>query len=71
MIPAGWLITRNLAPWAIALMWVACFLPILHYWSGYDGPNGIPLAAMLALYLMHKYAAIPARPSAEPSPALA
>lgn len=59
MIPAGWLISRNRAPWAIAAMWFSCFLPIVRFWKGYSGPNTIPLASMLALYLMHRYATRP------------
>lgn len=61
IIPAGWLITQERSSWMPALLWVLCVLPLAHFVGAYSGPNTIPIAAVLALCLMHRHVALRAQ----------
>jgi hypothetical protein len=53
IVPMGWLIVRERAPWVIAVAWLCCLLPIVTYIGFYQGPNPIPVAALLCLWALH------------------
>jgi hypothetical protein len=48
IIPAGYFIARK-QWWAVAMLWFLCALPVLHFYSLYEGPNTIPIAALLSI----------------------
>ena len=72
IIPAGRLIATGRGRWTIPLLWLLCFLPVVHFFGGYNGPNTVPVASVLALYLMLRDARIETASSdAAPIPATA
>ena len=54
IIPMGWFITRQRHPAALVLIWLLCLLPIISYSGVYKGPNTIPIAAILCLWLLYR-----------------
>ncbi len=50
IVPVAWLFERRRLAWAIALVWVLCALPVAHYFGFYNGPDTIPLAALLCIW---------------------
>ena len=52
VVPIGWLIVRNEHPWLVAVLWLLCLLPISAFFGLYSGPNTVPVAAILATYVM-------------------
>ncbi|MFL6726981.1 MAG: glycosyltransferase family 87 protein [Sphingomicrobium sp.] len=53
MIPIGWLVRCHAHPVGLAIIWLLCLLPVISYSGAYTGPNTIPLAAVLCLWLLH------------------
>jgi hypothetical protein len=51
IIPAG-LLLRQQRFWSVALLWILCALPVVHFYGLYEGPNTIPVAAILSLTLV-------------------
>lgn len=51
IVPAGHLLARRRL-WLVALLWLLCALPVVHFYGLYDGPNTIPLAAAISLGVM-------------------
>jgi hypothetical protein len=51
IVPAAYLIARNRF-WEVGLLWLLAALPVAHFFQLYEGPNTVPLAAMLSLALM-------------------
>ena len=41
------------SPFAVSAVWILCALPILTYFDWYPGPNTIPLAALLCLWMLN------------------
>jgi hypothetical protein len=64
--PLTFLITQRRQPWAVALIWLACFLPVAGYFGFYSGPNTVPIAAAVALWALHlpRTTIMPPAPSA-------
>jgi hypothetical protein len=54
VIPIGWLVAQNRHPWLVALLWVLCMLPISAFFGLYSGPNTVPVAAIVATYVMFR-----------------
>jgi hypothetical protein len=54
IIPMGWFIQKQRYPVALVVIWVLCLLPIISYSGTYTGPNTIPLAALLCLWLLYR-----------------
>lgn len=50
--PLGWLIGARRSSPAIVLIWLLCFFPVLHHFRLYAGPNPVPLAALIALFVL-------------------
>jgi hypothetical protein len=51
IVPAGYLLARRRF-WCVGLLWLLCALPVVHFYGLYEGPNTIPLAAILSLGLV-------------------
>ena len=54
IIPVGFFIERK-CWWAIATIWLLCALPVIHFYGLYDGPNPIPVAALLSIALLARH----------------
>jgi len=54
IIPMGWFIRKQRHPVALVVIWILCLLPIISYSGAYTGPNTIPIAAIICLWLLHK-----------------
>ena len=54
VIPIGWLIRNERHPAAAVLVWVLCLLPIVSYSGIYKGPNTVPLAAIICVWLLQR-----------------
>jgi glycosyl transferase family 87 len=51
IVPAAYFVARR--RWEIvAVLWLLCALPVVHFFEIYDGPNTIPVAAVLCLALL-------------------
>lgn len=70
LVPMGLWISEQRRPRAIALIWICCWLPIAHFLKLYDGPNTIPIAALLALGFLVADRVASAGPKAHVRPAL-
>lgn len=54
IIPMGWFIRKQRHPIALVVIWILCLLPIISYSGAYTGPNTIPIAAILCLWLLYR-----------------
>jgi hypothetical protein len=54
IVPMGWFIRKQRHPVALVVIWVLCLLPIISYSGVYKGPNTIPVAAILCLWLLYR-----------------
>ena len=54
IIPLGRLVRNQKHPAAAVLVWILCLLPIVSYSGLYKGPNTIPLAAIICLWLLQR-----------------
>jgi hypothetical protein len=54
VIPIGWLVRNQRHPAAVVLVWILCLLPIISYSGFYKGPNTIPLAAIICVWLLQR-----------------
>jgi hypothetical protein len=54
VIPMGWLIRNQRHPAAVVLVWILCLLPIVSYSGAYKGPNTIPVAAIICVWLLQR-----------------
>jgi len=54
IIPMGWFILKQRHPAALVVIWLLCLLPIISYSGTYTGPNTIPIAALLCLWLLYR-----------------
>jgi hypothetical protein len=54
IIPLGWLVRNQRHPAAVALVWFLCLLPIISYSGADKGPNTIPVAAIICLWLLQR-----------------
>jgi hypothetical protein len=53
IIPIGWLVRHHRHPVGLAIIWLLCLLPVISYSGAYTGPNTIPIAAVMCLWLLH------------------
>jgi hypothetical protein len=53
IIPIGWLLRHRRHPVGLAIVWLLCLLPVISYSGVYTGPNTIPIAAVICLWLLH------------------
>lgn len=58
-LPIGWLIRCRRAPRMVALIFLLCALPFVAYTRIYPGPNTIPFAAALSLWVLCRTARAP------------
>jgi hypothetical protein len=58
--------------WIVPAIWMLCLLPVATYFGLYPGPNTIPVATILCMWMLHKDRArlLPAAISNRPLPAL-
>src|SRR5207244_8589214 len=54
IVPMGWIIRKQKHPAAIAVIWLLCLLPIISYSGAFTGPNTVPVAAALCLFLLYR-----------------
>jgi hypothetical protein len=54
IIPMSWFIERKEHPAAVVIIWMLCLLPIISYSGAYRGPNTIPIAATICLWLLYR-----------------
>jgi hypothetical protein len=54
IIPIGWLVRHHRHPIGLAIIWILCLLPIISYSGFYKGPNTIPLAAIICVWLLQR-----------------
>ena len=54
IIPLGWLLRNQRHPAAAVLVWILCLLPIVSYSGFYKGPNTVPLAAIISVWLLNR-----------------
>jgi hypothetical protein len=52
--PLAFLITQLRRPLVSAFIWLLCLLPVAGYFGFYSGPNTVPIAAMAALWALHR-----------------
>jgi hypothetical protein len=52
IIPIGFWVRQQPRPWIAGVLWLLCFLPIAFYFNLYRGPNTVPLAAILTLWIL-------------------
>jgi hypothetical protein len=64
--PLTFLIIRRHQLWVGAIIWLLCLLPVARYFGFYSGPNTVPIAALVALWALHR----PIRSVAGEGPAL-
>jgi hypothetical protein len=60
IIPIGWFVREQKHPVALVVIWLLCLLPVVSYSGAYTGPNTIPIAAIICLWLLHIDAKAPA-----------
>jgi hypothetical protein len=51
IVPAGYFVARGQYG-IVGLLWVLCALPVLHFYDLYEGPNTIPVAALIILAIL-------------------
>jgi hypothetical protein len=51
IVPAAWFIEQK-RWWLVALLWLLCALPVVHFYWLYEGPNTIPLAAIISIAVL-------------------
>ena len=54
IVPMGWIIRNQKHPAAITVIWLLCLLPIISYSGAFTGPNTVPVAAALCLFLLYR-----------------
>jgi hypothetical protein len=52
IIPVGWMI-RQRHPYALALTWLCCLVPVLSFYVPWRLPNLISIAALISLWVLH------------------
>ena len=52
IVPIGFWVRERPSPYLAGVLWLACFLPISLYFHMYRGPNTVPLAAILSLWVL-------------------
>jgi hypothetical protein len=40
--------------WIVPAVWMLCLLPVATYFGLYPGPNSIPVASILCMWMLHK-----------------
>jgi hypothetical protein len=53
-IPMLWLIERRRQLAVVGIAWLLCLLPIATFFDFYDGPNTVPVAAVLCMWALHR-----------------
>lgn len=53
VVPIGWWVREQRHSYWVAIVWVLCLLPVASYFNFYRGPNTIPIAAMISLWVLY------------------
>jgi hypothetical protein len=67
VLPLTFLITRHGQPLVSITAWLLCLLPVAGYFGFYSGPNTVPIAAVVALWVLH----LPKKSAMRPAPSTA
>lgn len=54
VLPMSWLLERGRHLHLIAVSWLFCLLPVAGYFGVYNGPNTVPLAALICIWALHR-----------------
>lgn len=52
VVPIAWLMNHRPNPYLISAVWLCCLLPVAGYFGHYNGPNTIPIAALISLFAL-------------------
>ena len=54
LVPIAFLVRERRSAWGVAAIWLLGLLPMARGFAGYPGPNSLPIAALVALAVLHQ-----------------